>query len=726
MSQRQRPLGTRGRAPSQRPVVQFGVVGAPLIGQKSFRNTTGEAVVEFERQSIVGTLTQKGLDKTSAPALPAAFLERVKNNIRKIYEEGRFSASKSIIDFKDGELLVSFSFNQTTVERFKGLDKNERAWDPDARCWRVFVGAFDDVLDSLGKGVKFTDAAFEEILRFVDSNYYAHIGKGKLGKLIVRESWFEEVAMAGIPGGQAMFRSSAHEEGMPSAPPVGFTSEAIHKMVEDFPFERHPYAHQRTGIEFLIGNPESALLDEMGCGKSYQIASAASILLSKDILDAVLIVAPMSLLRTWQDELRFAGLNDFMVISGTPKQREKALQSNARVFVVHYEGLRIESARLSEWMKNRKTMLVFDESQRIKNLQALTTKAAQLLRPFAERCVIATGTPIANRPLDLFSQYLVLDKGRTFGVRFAAFKNTFCEIEVHKIQVGRRTIPIEKFLGVRNGAELHKRITQTSLRRLKSQVLDLPPVIYKDYVVELHGEQKTLYAQMRDNLRLEVTNMTAQELKSAQNSIAVKLLRLAQISSNPALIAPKLEQNGVKFSEVDDILEDVLADETKKVILWTHFVENVSRLVEKYAEKWGAVGHTGEMDVDERQTSVGRFRDDVTCRLFVATPQSAKEGLTLLPRDGKMVADTMIYLDLSFDSASYVQSQARFHRIGQAAERCLVIHVLGDGTVDEYIRKAVVEKIRTATRVLDDNESVSSLVAATRVEFSREDLLKIL
>jgi SNF2 family DNA or RNA helicase len=134
----------------------------------------------------------------------------------------------------------------------------------------------------------------------------------------------------------------------------------------------------------------------------------------------------------------------------------------------------------------------------------------------------------------------------------------------------------------------------------------------------------------------------------------------------------------------------------------------------------------GDMSVDERQESVSRFRDDISCRLFVATPQSAKEGLTLLPRDGKTVADTMIYLDLSFDSASYIQSQARFHRIGQIAERCLVIHLLGDGTVDEYIRKSVLEKIRTATRVLDNNESVASLVAATRVEFSREELMRIL
>ncbi len=713
----------RAKPQANKPVVHFGVVGQPVPSPYGPRASDEPRV--FERQNLVGTLTQQGIDKKVVPALPDQYINRVLSNLKAIYDEGRFSSSRCIIDFKDNELLIFFPYNQTTVERFKGFDKNERAWDPDAKCWRVFPAIFDDVFDTMGRGFRITEAAYEALVALVRSPYYAHIGRGKLGKLIVRESWFEEIKMANLPDGQALFRSSAHAKGASFAPPV-MNIEDIQFMIAGFSFARKPYAHQVDGIEFLIANPEAALLDEMGCGKSFQIASAAALLLRQKEIDSVLIVAPMSLLRTWQEELRLAGVDDFCVVVGTQTERRKALASGSRVLIVHYEGLRLESNTLAAWMKDQKVMLVFDESQRIKNLQAQTTKAAQAVRPHAARCVIATGTPIANRPLDLFSQYLVMDGGRTFGTKFGAYKNTFCEIEVQKIRVGRRTIPIEKFIGVRNGAELHSRILRTSLRRLKSEVLDLPPVIYKDYVVELSGEQKTIYQQMRDNLKLEVSGMTNQELKAAQNSILVKLLRLGQIASNPGLIVPALAQKGVKFGELDQLLEDVFADDTKKVILWSHFVENVSTLVERYSEDYGAVGHTGDMSVDERQFSVNEFRDNPQRRLFIATPQSAKEGLTLLPRDGKMVADTMIYVDLSFDSASYIQSQARFHRIGQDAARCLVIHMLAAGTVDEYIRKTIIEKIRTATQVLDDNESVAGIVASTRMELSRDELLRVL
>ena len=101
----------------------------------------------------------------------------------------------------------------------------------------------------------------------------------------------------------------------------------------------------------------------------------------------------------------------------------------------------------------------------------------------------------------------------------------------------------------------------------------------------------------------------------------------------------------------------------------------------------------------------------------------------MLPRDGRMVADTMIYLDLSFDSGSYVQSQARFHRIGQQAVRCLVIHLVAEGTVDEYIRKTVLEKLKTATQVLDEGlgeGTIAQNLVQGGVQMSKKELLELL
>ena len=167
--------------------------------------------------------------------------------------------------------------------------------------------------------------------------------------------------------------------------------------------------------------------------------------------------------------------------------------------------------------------------------------------------------------------------------------------------------------------------------------------------------------------------------------------------------------------------------ETKKVILWSHFVENVEILTEKYHEKYAAVAHTGEMSTEDRGISVSEFQNNPECRLFVATPQSAKEGLTLLPTDGKMHADTMIYLDLNFDAGSYIQSQARFHRIGQSSEKCLVIHLIGHETIDEHIKKTLLDKVQTASLLLDNKKLEQyEQDGSENIKMNKAEFLKIL
>lgn len=705
----------------------FGIVSkeSPDV-QDAKKNAPQQQTVPmtFERQEIQGTLIQKKIDLSKVVPLPKDFVARVKRNLKQIYEAGRYSKSRCVIDFRDDELLVQFPFDQGYVDRIKGFDRNERAWEPEEKYWRIFPGAFDDVLDVLGKGVQLTKPAYEALRKFVDTPYYCYIGLSKEAKLIVRESWFEELDIKkDLPELPVRYGSTAHLQlGMEPSLDHNRINQ-IRKNVDSFNFARQPFAHQIQGIEYLLMNPEAALLDEMGCGKSFQIACSMALLLKQKEIDRFLIVAPMSLLRTWQNELTYAGLKDFGVVRGTPQQRKQILSAEKPIYIVHYEGLRIEEEGFSNWLKQGSSMLVFDESQRIKNLSTQTTKVALRLRPLARRCIVATGTPISNRPLDLYAQYLVMDEGKTFGTKFSAFKNTFCELEVQKIKVGRKTIQVEKFVGVKNSDELRDRIVRTSLRRLKTEVLDLPPILVKDYQVELRAEQKTMYQQMRDNLRIEISAMSSADVISEASTIIVKLLRLSQIASNPMLLDPNYGGPNAKIKELEDLLEDILEDETKKVIVWSHYVQNVNMLTEMFLEKYNAVAHTGDQSLESRQNSVQRFTEDPSCRLFIATPQSAKEGLTLLPKDGKTRADTMIYTDLSFDGGSYLQSQARFHRIGQSAERCLVIHLLAEETVDEYIRANIIEKIETAGALLDDKE-VSKRVAGA--ELSRDVVLKLL
>jgi hypothetical protein len=169
-----------------------------------------------------------------------------------------------LIDFQDGELKVSFPYVQAAVERMKGLDRNERAWDPEQKNWRVFLGTFDDVFDILGRGFKLTDVAYAAILEFITSSYYAHIAGNnqRLGKLAVREAWFEDLshlAESNVKFGSSFF----HIEKLPSESFSDETNGAVARWraaVDNYEFGRKPYQHQRSGVEFLLVNTAAALL----------------------------------------------------------------------------------------------------------------------------------------------------------------------------------------------------------------------------------------------------------------------------------------------------------------------------------------------------------------------------------------------------------------------------------------------------------------------------------
>lgn len=672
---------------SPQPIrLAFGLIEPVSQNKENNQTHLIQEVQAFEKQKIVGSLILKKINLEKSKPLPPKYILRLRKNLKKIYDTGLYLKTNSIIDAEDEEVLkVSFNFNQSTVDRLRGLDRNERQWDPENKVWRVFIGCFDDLFDILGSNVKLTQEAYQNITKFIQTPYYTKLARHGYGKLLVRESWFTQINLATVE--QPTQNSTKIKE--------------IRSQIKKFPFKRKPYSHQLTGIEFLMERESCALLDEMGCGKSFQIASTVALLLQNHTIDRCLIVCPKSLVHTWKEELALATDLTFQVISGTPQQRAAAMTAKSKIFIIHYEGLRLEKDALSEWIEVGNGMLVFDESQRIKNLYAQTTIAARQIRKSAKRCVIATGTPISNRPLDLFAQYYVMDQGGTFGANFQAFKNTFCILEILEIPQGRKKIKIEKFLGIKNAEELQKRIQATSLRRLKSDVLDLPPIVYKDYIVEMKDEQKSIYMKVRDNVRSEILSLSEEEIRKQSSFIMVRLIRLCQIASNPMLLDENYDGPNAKWTELDDILSDIFADDTKKVILWSHFVENVEFLLEKYKEQFGAVAHTGDMSMTERTHSVTEFQENPACRLFIATPQSAKEGLTLLPTDGVMRADTMIYVDLNFDSGSYIQSQARFHRIGQEAEKCLIIHLIAQNSIDEHIKATILDKVQTATQLLD-------------------------
>ena len=158
-------------------------------------------------------------------------------------------------------------------------------------------------------------------------------------------------------------------------------------------------------------------------GKTKIGLDLALLWLHENIVNSVLIVTKKSLIQNWKDEI---ATHTFLVprLLGADRQANfRALNRPARVYLAHYEVLKFEKTRLKLFLKTRRVGALFDKSQKI-DPDADLTEAVTALAPGFVRRVIMTGTPIANRPYDLWSQIAFLDGGHALGSNFEEFKQS--------------------------------------------------------------------------------------------------------------------------------------------------------------------------------------------------------------------------------------------------------------------------------------------------------------
>jgi SNF2 family DNA or RNA helicase len=333
-------------------------------------------------------------------------------------------------------------------------------------------------------------------------------------------------------------------------------------------------------------------------------------------------------------------------------------------------------------------VLVLDESHWVKNRQSLTSTAA---RHFAPRCAyrwLLTGTPVTNTAADLHAQIGIVADGRPLG-SFEAF--------------------VAEYASATASERLRARVAPYLLRRTKDQCLDLPAKTFVDLRVELPGWQRTLYNQMRDELVAEIRNMSGEEFRAYAPTALARTLRLSQIASNPALLLPTDPRVPGKLTELDALVAELVEGEREKLIIWSHYVGTIERLIEHY-ERLHPVALYGATPSGERQELASRFQTDPETRLMIANPAAAGTGFTFT------AAKYAVYETLSWRYDLYAQSQDRIHRIGQ--ERPVTyIRLIAADTIEEVISTALEGKAALARALLGDPDAAPALTSMSREAF---------
>ncbi|MFZ1809132.1 MAG: DEAD/DEAH box helicase [Cyclobacteriaceae bacterium] len=461
-----------------------------------------------------------------------------------------------------------------------------------------------------------------------------------------------------------------------------------------------PFTHQVEAINYVEKKDEVALFDEQGLGKTKIVIESICNNISSGHINGALIICKKNLIHNWQEEIETHSFLKSIVLRGTARERGIKFMGFAHFYLLNYESVRKELERIKMFLKVRKLAIVLDESHAIKNPESLASQSILQLSKFAAKKIIISGTPIANKPEDLWSQFFFLDNGKLLGSSFAAFKSTY----------SFDPSSTETFLNKKKYSELSLLIGNNSIRRKKNDVLELPEKKFIDKYVELTGLQKQMYHDLNRDLYLEVQNMDGENVIDESSEILKKLLRLIQISSNPKLIDNSYNEVPAKFHAIDEILNKII-NEGEKVIIWSSFVGNIKALSKLYG-KFGTRTIFGELSIDQRNKNLDRFKKDRDCRILIANPAAAREGLTLT------VANNAIYLDRNFNLVDYLQSQDRIHRISQTKE-CNIFKLITRDSIDIYVDEILSRKHYLADFVQGTSKSINFTETLTRSDLLR-------
>lgn len=446
------------------------------------------------------------------------------------------------------------------------------------------------------------------------------------------------------------------------------------------------FIYQEQAVEFAKDLDYAAIFHEQGLGKTKIALDISLYWLSEKEIDTVLIVTKKGLVKNWQEETKFHSYLHPKVLDNNRNSNFYVFNSASRLIVTNFETISLEKKRFKLFLKSRNVGIIIDESAKLKNPDSQLTKDFFELSPLFLKKIIMTGTPVANRPYDIWSQIFFLDGGKSLGSDFKEFKSK-SDLTNKLANDEEKRIEFEDFI-----SNIYGMINDFSIRETKKTAnLSLPEKKYYDIWTMFSPGQKAMYDELREKLYVEIIQNNNKQIDDA-SPILKRILRLEQITSNPKILDETVSFNSGKEPELNALVKEIIARD-EKVIIWTNYIYNVEYFLKKF-EKYGTVKICGSMSSEERNNSVIEFKNG-TAKILIATPQAAKEGLTLT------VANNAIFYDRGFSLDDYLQAQDRIHRISQTKD-CNIYNIMIRGSIDEWIHKLLLSKEKAASLVQKD------------------------
>lgn len=489
----------------------------------------------------------------------------------------------------------------------------------------------------------------------------------------------------------------------------------------------HPYKHQLEFMKWALdrqqkGNMSGFLLcDEMGLSKTIESANLAIYNKEHNKFQHCLVICCVNSSKyNWKEDISLHTDKQYVpYILGTRLRKdgtERCDTGSAEKFedlksghmygdkkapklpyfiIVNIEAFRYKEGKnylftnLVAYMVNKEQIntIILDEIHR--NTSASSKQGQQLikLKKLTKRAAMwipMTGTPITNKPTDVFIPLRLID-AHEFG-SYYSWCSHFC------IYGGFGGHDI---IGYKNIKDLKTMLQSNMLRRLKSEVLDLPPKIYYTEYVENTSYQQNLYQQMVQDLISD-----KDQIVHSLNPLA-KFLRLRQVNGSPELVDKKLDvlskdylKKNAKLMRLLELLDDIVSRD-EKVIVFSNWVEPLRTLYRYVSKKYKVCAFTGTMSLEDREKNKQVFMTNPNYRILLGTVGAAGTAQTFT------AATNVIFYDSPWNPSDKEQAEDRIYRIGTKTS-VNIFTLVTKNTIDERVEDILSRKDATAKFIVDN------------------------
>ena len=486
--------------------------------------------------------------------------------------------------------------------------------------------------------------------------------------------------------------------------------------MDNYPYKHQPFKHQREIFERSWDLDGYALFMEMGTGKTKILADTVGALYLSDKIDGAIVIAKKGEYSNWpvvelpkhmSDDVpwdSFLWTSYKMQVAWGREQYAAFLkEGKLRFLTINVESLAVPAFQKAVALFREacpRFALIIDESTCIKHYDNKRSHAAQTLAQYSGYRRIATGTAVAERPLDLWGQGLVIGTpNNVFGhSNYYSFRGEYATLEPlevkhwikkdgRNLQVARKVLTVT---GYKNGEKLKEIIKPWSAQMTKDECTDLPAKTYKKVAVPLTEEQSAAYNELRDFAMLRFGD----EIMEVTSGLAL-LTKLHQICCGQL----KKEDGSYIFFPTGKVQTtlDLLENHGKKAIIWMGYQESIRQVTEAIAKEYGqesVASYYGPTDQKQRDWIVEHFeKPDHPLKYIVANQRTLGYGRTLLQ------ARLMIYYSNLTALEPRLQSEDRAHRIGQT-EKVTYIDLVSPGTVDEKLYQLLKDKKELAEVII--------------------------